>query len=76
MNNLEEQKQKIEKLLSRFKYQVLKSEIREKLLSLYEKLEKPEEFIPEAVSDAKHDVELLCLIEDGIEILVKAVTKF
>ena len=38
-----------------------------------QKIEKPEEFIPEAVSDAKHDIELLCFIEDGIELLVKAV---
>lgn len=64
--------EKIEKLLERFKTQSLKHEISESLKPLFERLEKPDEFIPESVNDAKHDIVYLELIEEGIELLIKA----
>lgn len=65
------QKEKVEKLLSRFKTPSVSHSLRESLKPLFEKLEKPEEFIPEAISDYNHDIEMLCLIEDGIEMVVR-----
>ena len=72
MEDREKQLQQIDKLLARFKTPCLGNEIRESLNHIIEISKDPDNFIPEAVAAANHDLVLLEMIEDGIELLVKA----
>lgn len=72
MSDIIKQKQQIEKLFARFRYPGLKSSLDNCVSPLFERLEKKEEFIPESVADAEHDITYLELIEDGIELFLKA----
>lgn len=67
------QNQQIDKFLSRFKSSGLSYKIKEILAPIIERSQNPESFVVEAVSDANHDLVMLEMIEDGIELLIKAV---
>lgn len=58
--------------MARFKSCGLGYKIKEALAPIIERSQNPENFVPEAVADANHDLLLLEMIEDGIEFLIKA----
>lgn len=63
--------EQIDKLLARFKSPAVAPQIKESLSHIIEISNNPTGFIPEAVSSATHDLTLLEMIEDGIELLIK-----
>ena len=72
-SQLNVQKTKIEKLLSRFKTSIIKDSLNLSTNQLFEKLTSPEviPIISQDISDFNHDIEMLCLIEDGIEAVIR-----
>ena len=65
--NRERVARSLERMVNRLRTPGMRSEITRYIDALYERADKPEEYIAEAVEDARHDLMLIAGIADTLE---------